>query len=99
MIFPPEESSVILVLYAGVYEKLPYIKDLGVGAIWFSPIFKSPMVDFGYDIANYREIDPIFGKMEDFEAVLKRAKELGESAVADFKFIQSNACVIKTLNL
>lgn len=46
---------------------MSYFKSLNVGAIWLSPIFKSPQDDFGYDISNYKEIDPLFGTMADFE--------------------------------
>lgn len=61
----------------GIYQKLDYIKEIGAEAIWISPIFSSPMVDFGYDISNYREIDPIFGTMRDFEKLLRRAHRKG----------------------
>ncbi len=55
----------------GITEKLDYIAGLGVKGVWISPFFKSPMVDFGYDVADYREIDPMFGTMEDFDALLE----------------------------
>lgn len=58
----------------------------GVGAIWLSPINRSPMVDFGYDISDFKDIDKIFGKMTDFENLLARAKELGLK-VTDNKII------------
>lgn len=61
---------------AGIEAHLPYIKNLGVDAIWISPFFKSPMKDFGYDVANYREVDPIFGNIDDFRRLMKRAKAL-----------------------
>lgn len=48
-------------------EKVNYFKSINVGIIWLSPIFKSPQDDFGYDISNYKEIDPIFGTMADFD--------------------------------
>lgn len=48
-------------------EKVDYFKSINVGILWLSPIFKSPQDDFGYDISNYKEIDPIFGTMEDFD--------------------------------
>jgi glycosidase len=50
-----------------IIERLSYFVDLGVDAIWISPIFRSPMADFGYDISDYVDIDPIFGDMADFE--------------------------------
>ena len=54
----------------GVRSKLAYLKWLGVDAVWLSPIFPSPMADFGYDISNYTDIEPIFGTLSDFEALL-----------------------------
>ena len=68
---------------AGIEARLPYIKSLGVDAIWISPFFKSPMKDFGYDVANYREVDPIFGTMDDFKRLLKRAKSLELGIIVD----------------
>src|SRR3970282_88851 len=53
-----------------VVRKLDYIASLGVDAIWVSPFFKSPMADFGYDIADYRAVDPLFGTLEDFDELL-----------------------------
>lgn len=67
----------------GVEEKLGYIKSLGVDAIWISPFFKSPMKDFGYDISDYRDIDPIFGNMDDFKSLMKAAKELDIGVLVD----------------
>lgn len=55
---------------AGIRSKLDYLKELGVTAIWFSPLYKSPDYDYGYDIADYRDIDPKFGTLEDFRAML-----------------------------
>lgn len=57
----------------GITEKLDYLKDLGVGLLWLSPVYKSPMDDGGYDIADYRGIDPLFGSMEDMEELLREA--------------------------
>ena len=51
----------------GIVERLDYIASLGVDAIWVSPFFKSPMADFGYDIADYRDVDPLFGTLADFD--------------------------------
>jgi len=64
-------------MLSGITSKLPYIADTGINAIWLSPIYSSPMVDFGYDISNFTEIDPIFGTLEDLKALLARARELG----------------------
>jgi alpha-glucosidase len=65
----------------GVTEKLDHLKDIGVGGVWLSPIFKSPMADFGYDISDFTDIDPMFGTMADFERLLARAKELGKKCI------------------
>lgn len=69
---------------SGITEKLAYLKEINVTATWLSPIFKSPMADFGYDIANFYEIDPIFGTMQDFEEMMKKAQELGIKIILDF---------------
>jgi alpha-glucosidase len=61
----------------GIADKLDHLKDAGVGAVWLSPIFKSPMADFGYDISNFTDIDPTFGTLDDFDKLQLRAKELG----------------------
>lgn len=57
----------------GLISKLDYVAELGVDAIWISPFFKSPMKDFGYDIADYRDVDPLFGTIDDFRVLLKEA--------------------------
>lgn len=62
----------------GIIDKLPYLKTLGIGCIWLSPILKSPMVDFGYDVSNFREIEPIFGTMDDFDRLLRKAHASGK---------------------
>ena len=67
----------------GVYEKLDYIKSLGVDGIWFSPIYPSPNADFGYDISDYRDIHPDYGDLEQFQRVLARAHELGLKVIMD----------------
>jgi alpha-glucosidase len=70
----------------GITEKLEYVAALGVDAIWISPFFKSPMADFGYDIADYRDVDPLFGCLEDFDRLLARAHELGLKVMIDQVF-------------
>ncbi len=67
----------------GVYDKLEYIRDLGVDAIWFSPIYPSPNADFGYDVSDYRDIHPDYGTLEQFKRVLDRAHELGLKVILD----------------
>ena len=68
---------------AGITAKLGYIASLGVDAIWLSPFFKSPMRDFGYDISDYRDVDPLFGTLEDFDQLVERAHELGLKVMID----------------
>jgi alpha-glucosidase len=68
---------------AGIEKRLPYIKSLGVDAIWISPFFKSPMKDFGYDVSDYRQVDPIFGTMDDFKSLMKSARDLGLGVMVD----------------
>lgn len=67
----------------GVIAKLDYIQSLGVDAVWISPFFKSPMKDFGYDISDYRAIDPLFGTLDDFDRLIKKAHELGIRIIID----------------
>ena len=67
----------------GILSKLDYIKSLGVDAIWFSPLYKSPQKDYGYDIADYRDIAPEYGTMDDFKAVLNSAHERGLRVIMD----------------
>ena len=67
----------------GIIEKLDYIKNLGVNILWITPIFKSPLVDNGYDIADYEAINPIYGTMADFDRLLKLSHEKGLKLVMD----------------
>lgn len=67
----------------GIIDKLDYVADLGVDAIWVSPFFTSPMADFGYDIADYRDVDPLFGTLADFDRLLAKAHRLGLKVVID----------------
>lgn len=67
----------------GVLSKLDYIKSLGVDAIWFSPLYKSPQKDYGYDIADYRSIQPEYGTMEEFKQVLDEAHKRGLRVIMD----------------
>ncbi len=68
----------------GTMERLPYLTELGVDALWLSPIFVSPMTDFGYDISDYTAIDPLFGSMADFDALLHEAHVRGLKVLLDF---------------
>jgi oligo-1,6-glucosidase len=67
----------------GVYEKLPYVKSLGVDGIWFSPLYPSPNADYGYDISDYKNIHPDYGTLDDFKRVLAKAHELGLKVIMD----------------
>ncbi len=67
----------------GILDRLDYVASLGVDAIWISPFFKSPMADFGYDIADYRAVDPLFGTLADFDRVLAKAHTLGLRVMID----------------
>ena len=69
---------------AGITRRLDYLKWLGMDAVWLSPIFRSPMVDHGYDVGDYRDIDPLFGTLADFDRLLARAHELGLKVILDF---------------
>ena len=67
----------------GIAEKLEYVASLGVDGVWLSPFFTSPMRDFGYDVADYCAVDPIFGSLEAFDALLARAHELNLKVIID----------------
>ncbi|MCB5161777.1 alpha-glucosidase family protein [Marinomonas algarum] len=67
----------------GITGKLEYVASLGVDGIWLSPIFTSPMKDFGYDVSDYRDIDPMFGTLADFKALTERAHALGLQVMID----------------
>ena len=67
----------------GITAHLDYVASLGVDAIWLSPFFTSPMKDFGYDVADFCDVDPIFGTLKDFDALISRAQELGLKVIID----------------
>ncbi len=67
----------------GIISKLDYVASLGVDAIWISPFFKSPMKDFGYDISDYRDVDPIFGSIDDFRNLMNEAHKRGLKVILD----------------
>ncbi|WP_432049403.1 glycoside hydrolase family 13 protein [Verrucosispora sp. NA02020] len=67
----------------GIRERLPYLRDLGVDALWLTPFYTSPMVDGGYDVADYRDVDPMFGTLGDFEAMITDAHALGLRIIVD----------------
>ncbi len=75
---------------AGITARLEHIAELGVDAIWLSPFFPSPMKDFGYDVADYCGVDPIFGSLKDFDALVARAHDLGLKVLIDQVFSHSS---------
>jgi len=68
----------------GIESRLDYLKWLGVEAVWVSPCYRSPMKDFGYDVSDYRDIDPLFGTMADFESLLAATHARGMKLILDF---------------
>ncbi|MGC4786486.1 glycoside hydrolase family 13 protein [Micromonospora sp. DT178] len=67
----------------GIRERLPYLRDLGVDALWLTPFYTSPMIDGGYDVADYRDVDPMFGTLTDFDAMITDAHALGLRIIVD----------------
>jgi alpha-glucosidase len=67
----------------GLYRRLDHIATLGVDAVWISPFFRSPMRDFGYDVSDFRDVDPVFGTLAEFDAIVARAHELGLRVLID----------------
>ena len=67
----------------GITNHLDYVAKLGADAVWLSPIFKSPMKDFGYDVSDYCDVDPLFGTLDDFRAMVKKAHDLGLKVMID----------------
>ncbi|MGV9211205.1 glycoside hydrolase family 13 protein [Micromonospora sp. RB23] len=67
----------------GIRERLPYLRDLGVDALWLTPFYTSPMIDGGYDVADYRDVDPMFGTLADFDAMITDAHALGLRIIVD----------------
>ena len=70
----------------GITRRLDYVASLGVDAIWISPFFRSPMADFGYDISDYRDVDPLFGTLDDADHLIARAHDLGLRVIIDQVF-------------
>jgi alpha-glucosidase len=68
---------------AGIVQRLPHIASLGADAIWISPFFTSPMKDFGYDVSDYCNVDPMFGSLADFDAVIDVSHKLGLKVMID----------------
>src|SRR5689334_19726128 len=68
----------------GIVARLDYLEWLGVDAVWLSPIYPSPMADFGYDISNYTDIDPLFGTLADFDRLVEEVHRRGMKLLLDF---------------
>ncbi|KAF7273921.1 hypothetical protein GWI33_013382 [Rhynchophorus ferrugineus] len=68
----------------GITQKLSYLRDTGINAIWLSPIYKSPQIDNGYDISDYRDIDEIYGSLEDLRNLVDEAHKLGLKVILDY---------------
>ena len=75
---------------AGITSRLDYVADLGVDAIWISPFYTSPMRDFGYDVADFCDVDPIFGTLADFDTLIGRAHALGLKVIIDQVYAHSS---------
>ena len=67
----------------GIIARLDHIAALGVDAVWLSPVFRSPMVDMGYDVSDFTDIDPIFGTLADFDHLIDKAHGLGLKVIID----------------
>ncbi|CTQ50676.1 alpha-glucosidase [Jannaschia donghaensis] len=75
---------------AGITARLPHVASLGVDAIWISPFFTSPMKDFGYDVSDYRDVDEMFGTLEDFDRLVTEAHRLGLRVMIDLVLSHSS---------
>jgi alpha-glucosidase len=67
----------------GIRDRLPYLAGLGVDAVWLTPFYRSPMADFGYDVADYRDVDPLFGTLADAKALIDEARQQGLRVIVD----------------
>ncbi|NRA30109.1 MAG: DUF3459 domain-containing protein [Parvularculaceae bacterium] len=74
----------------GIRSRLSYVRDLGVDAIWLSPFFRSPMKDFGYDVSDFCDVDPMFGTMQDFDNLLSDADKIGLKIIIDQVYSHSS---------
>lgn len=68
----------------GVRQRIPYLKQLGITAVWLNPIYQSPGIDNGYDVSDYYKIDPVMGTMADFEALVTDLHQAGIKLIMDF---------------
>ncbi len=67
----------------GIVSRLDYLKELGIGAVWLSPVCRSPQADNGYDISDYQDIDPLFGTLGDMDTLIKEAEKRGIRIILD----------------
>src|SRR3954470_21755829 len=67
----------------GITSRLDHLAELGVDALWLSPFYPSPQADAGYDVSDYRDVDPKFGRLADFDALVERAHALGIKVIVD----------------
>jgi len=74
----------------GITDRLDYVASLGVDGVWLSPFFTSPMRDFGYDVADYCGVDPVFGSLGDFDALVRKAHDLGLKIIIDQVYSHSS---------
>jgi alpha-glucosidase len=74
----------------GIIDHLDHVASLGVDGVWLSPVFPSPMKDFGYDVSDYCGVDPLFGSLEDLDRLLARAHELGLKVILDLVFAHTS---------
>ncbi|MFN3465109.1 MAG: alpha-amylase family glycosyl hydrolase, partial [Terricaulis sp.] len=74
----------------GIVERLEHVAKLGVDAIWISPFYRSPMKDYGYDVADYADVDPMFGALGDFDMIVRRAHQLNLKVIIDLVFSHSS---------
>src|SRR5207249_9786074 len=68
----------------GLTSRLDYLHDLGIAAIWITPMYPSPLVDFGYDVADYTALDPLYGALADFDHLMAEAKKRNIRVIMDF---------------
>ena len=73
----------------GITSRLEHIAGLGADAVWLSPFFKSPMKDFGYDVSDYNDVDPMFGTLDDFKRLVDRAHALGSPSASFWAVIMA----------
>src|SRR5882757_8204884 len=69
--------------FEGIRAHLPYLRELGVDAIWLTPFYPSPGADHGYDVSDYVDVDPLFGTLDDFDALIRDAHALDLRVIAD----------------